>query len=250
VTVSILADKSNVNVANPIIAAVNNAVAQTTHEEGHQPPVSVDSSNAIYGANAQFIDTFVPGIVSVAVWQITMLLTLIAFVGERTSGTLFRLLASPLKESELVAGYALAFGAIGAAQSAVLLAVGVLLFNITIVGNVFLAFGVIALLAIVAEGLGILLSSFARREAQAVQFLPFVVLPAFLLSGVFWPIQAIPKWLQPVSYLLPTTYAVEAVRSVTLRGWGLDKIYPDVVALLIFAGVFLVLATILLRRRE
>ncbi|MFZ0925361.1 MAG: ABC transporter permease [Halobacteriota archaeon] len=250
VTVSILADKSNVNVANPIIAAVNNAVVQTTQGQGHQPPVSVDSSNAIYGANAQFIDTFVPGIVSVAVWQITMLLTLIAFVGERTSGTLSRLLASPLKESELVAGYAVAFGAIGAAQSAVLLAVAVLLFHITIVGNVFLSFGVIALLAIVAEGLGILLSSFARREAQAVQFLPFVVLPAFLLSGVFWPIEAIPEWLQPVSYLLPTTYAVEAVRSVNLRGWGLDKIYPDVVALLIFAGVFLVLATILLRRRE
>jgi len=250
VTVSILADKSNVNVANPIIAAVNNAVVQTTQGQGHQPPVSVDSSNAIYGANAQFIDTFVPGIVSVAVWQITMLLTLIAFVGERTSGTLSRLLASPLKESELVTGYAVAFGAIGAAQSAVLLAVAVLLFHITIVGNVFLSFGVIALLAIVAEGLGILLSSFARREAQAVQFLPFVVLPAFLLSGVFWPIEAIPEWLQPVSYLLPTTYAVEAVRSVNLRGWGLDKIYPDVVALLIFAGVFLVLATILLRRRE
>jgi ABC-2 type transport system permease protein len=250
VTVSILADKSNVNVANPIIAAVNNAVVQTTQGQGHQPPVSVDASNAIYGANAQFIDTFVPGIVSVAVWQITMLLTLIAFVGERTSGTLSRLLASPLKESELVAGYAVAFGAIGAAQSAVLLAVAVLLFHITIVGNVFLSFGVIALLAIVAEGLGILLSSFARREAQAVQFLPFVVLPAFLLSGVFWPIEAIPEWLQPVSYLLPTTYAVEAVRSVNLRGWGLDKIYPDVVALLIFAGVFLVLATILLRRRE
>jgi ABC-2 type transport system permease protein len=192
----------------------------------------------------------VPGIISVAVWQLTTLLTLISFVGERTSGTLFRLLASPLKESELVAGYALAFGAIGTTQSAVLLAVGVLLFNVTIVGNVILAFGVIALLAIVSEGLGILLSSLARREAQAIQFLPFVVLPAFLLSGVFWPIEAIPAWLRPVSYVLPTTYAVEAVRSVTLRGWGLDKIYPDVVALLIFASVFLVLATLLLRRRE
>jgi len=249
-TVGVLADESNVNVADPIIAAVNNAVVETTQSQGHQSPVSVNSSNAIYGANAQFIDTFVPGIVSVAVWQITMLLTLIAFVGERTSGTLSRLLASPLQESELVAGYAVAFGAIGAAQSAVLLAVAVLLFHITIVGNVFLSFGVIALLAIVAEGLGILLSSFARREAQAVQFLPFVVLPAFLLSGVFWPIEAIPEWLQPVSYLLPTTYAVDAVRSVNLRGWGLDKIYPDVVALCIFAGIFLVLATILLRRRE
>ncbi len=249
-TVKILADKSNPNVSDPIIGAVNSAVAQTIQGLGRQAPVSIDSSNAIYGANAQFIDFFAPGIICIAVWQLTTLLTLISFVGERTSGTLFRLLASPLKESELVAGYAVAFGVIGTTQSAVLLSVAVILFNVTIVGDVLLTFGVIALLAIVSEGLGILLSSFARREAQAIQFLPVVVLPAFLLSGVFWPIQAIPTWLRPVSYILPTTYAVEAVRSVILRGWGLDKIYPDVVALLIFAGVFLVLATILLRRRE
>ncbi len=249
-TITLLADKSNPNVSDPIIATVNTAVAQTIQGLGRQAPVSVDSSNAVYGANAQFIDFFAPGIICIAVWQLTTLLTLISFVGERTSGTLFRLLASPLKESELVVGYAVAFGIIGIAQSAVLLSAAVILFHVTIVGDVLLAFGVIALLAIVSEGLGIMLSSFARREAQAIQFLPIVVLPAFLLSGVFWPIQAIPEWLRPVSYVLPTTYAVEAVRSVILRGWGLDKIYPDVIALLIFAGVFLVLATILLRRRE
>jgi ABC-2 type transport system permease protein len=249
-TITLLADKSNPNVSDPIIAAVNTAVAQTIQGLGRQAPVSVDSSNAVYGANAQFIDFFAPGIICIAVWQLTTLLTLISFVGERTSGTLFRLLASPLKESELVAGYAAAFGIIGIAQSAVLLSAAVILFHVTIVGDVLLAFAVIALLAIVSEGLGIMLSSFARREAQAIQFFPIVVLPAFLLSGVFWPIQSIPEWLRPVSYVLPTTYAVEAVRSVILRGWGLDKIYPDVVALLIFAGVFLVLATILLRRRE
>lgn len=249
-TITLLADKSNPNVSDPIIATVNTAVAQTIQGLGRQAPVSVDSSNAVYGANAQFIDFFAPGIICIAVWQLTTLLTLISFVGERTSGTLSRLLASPLKESELVAGYAVAFGIIGIAQSAVLLSAAVILFHVTIVGDVLLAFGVIALLAIVSEGLGIMLSSFARREAQAIQFLPIVVLPAFLLSGVFWPIQAIPEWLRPVSYVLPTTYAVEAVRSVILRGWGLDKIYPDVIALLIFAGVFLALATILLRRRE
>ncbi|HYB59789.1 MAG TPA: ABC transporter permease [Candidatus Acidoferrales bacterium] len=249
VTIKLLADKSNPNLSNAIIAAVNNAVAQTIVSQGHQPPATVDSSNAIYGANAQFIDFFAPGIICIAVWQLTTLLTLISFVGERTSGTLLRLLASPLKESELVTGYAAAFGVIGTVQSAVLLAAAVILFNVTIVGNVLLTFVVIALLAIVSEGLGILLSSLARREAQAVQFLPFIILPAFLLSGVFWPIQAIPTWLRPVSYLLPPTYAVEAVRSVILRGWGLDKIYPDIAALVIFAAVFLTLATISLRRR-
>ncbi|MGZ4847211.1 MAG: ABC transporter permease [Halobacteriota archaeon] len=250
VTIRILADKSNPNVSDPIIGVVNGAVVQTVQGLGRQASVSVDSGNAIYGANSQFIDFFAPGIICIAVWQLTTLLTLISFVGERTSGTLLRLLASPLKESELVAGYAAAFGVIGITQSAVLLAVAVILFNVTIVGDVLLAFVVIALLAIVSEGLGILLSSLARREAQAIQFLPVVVLPAFLLSGIFWPIQAIPTWLRPVSYLLPTTYAVEAVRSVILRGWGLGQIYPDVVALLIFASIFLTLATLSLRRRE
>lgn len=249
-TIQVLADKSNPNVSDPIIGVVNSAVAHTIQGLGRQAPVSVDASNAIYGAHAQFIDFFAPGIICIAVWQLTTLLTLIAFVGERTSGTLLRLLASPLEESELVAGYAAAFGIIGTAQSVLLLTVAVALFNVTIVGNVLLAFVVIALLAIVSEGLGILLSSLARREAQAVQFLPIVVLPAFLLSGIFWPIQAIPEWLRPVSYLLPPTYAVDAVRSVIVRGWGLDRIYPDVVALLIFASVFLGLAVVLLRRRE
>src|SRR5664280_2177788 len=162
ITITLLADKSNPNVSNPIIGAVNTAVAKTIEGLGLQAPVSVDSSNAIYGANAQFIDFFAPGIISIAVWQLTTLLTLIAFVGERTSGTLFRLLASPLKESELVAGYAVAFGVIGTTQSAVLLTAAVILFKVTIVGDVLLAFGVIALLAVVSEGLGILLSSLAR----------------------------------------------------------------------------------------
>lgn len=249
-TIQVLADKSNPNVSDPIIGVVNSAVARTIQGLGRQAPVSVDSSNAIYGANAQFIDFFAPGIICIAVWQLTTLLTLISFVGERTSGTLLRLLASPLKESELVAGYAAAFGVIAMAQSALLLSVAVIIFNVTIVGDVLLAFVVIALLAIVSEGLGIMLSSVARREAQAIQFLPVVVLPAFLLSGIFWPIQAIPTWLRPVSYLLPTTYAVEAVRSVIVRGWGLNQIYPDILALLVFASVFLALAIISLRRRE
>ncbi|MGZ4883127.1 MAG: ABC transporter permease, partial [Halobacteriota archaeon] len=98
----------------------------------------------------------------IAVWQLTTLLTLISFVGERTSGTLLRLLASPLKESELVAGYAAAFGVIGMTQSAVLLAVAVVLFNVTIVGDVLLAFVVIALLAVVSGG-----SAYHSRASRA-----------------------------------------------------------------------------------
>ena len=89
------------------------------------------------------------------------------------------------------------FSLIGMGQALLLLLVGILVFDITMVGNVLLAFVVIALLAVVSQALGILLSSTARREAQAIQVLPFVILPAFLLAGIFWPVEAIPAWLRP-----------------------------------------------------
>ena len=109
---------------------------------------------------------------------------------------------------------------------------------------------VIALLAVVSQALGIMLSSLAKRESQVIQFLPFVLLPTFLLAGIFWPLEAIPSWLRPFSYLVPPTYAVDACRSVMLRGWGLGRIWIDIVALMGFAVAFLAFATESLRVRK
>jgi ABC-2 type transport system permease protein len=248
-TILIILDKSNVNVSNAVTKAVNTAVLMTLQEEGKNVPITV-VEDPLYGENAEFIDYFFPGILSFVAYLLTILLTLISFVSERVSGTLDRLLATPLKESEVVTGYAVAFGLVGIVQSAFLLTVGMVVFKVNVVGNVLIAFVVIALLAVVSQALGILLSGLAGREVQAIQFFPFVVLPAFLLSGIFWPIEAIPSWLQPASYLVPTTYAVDACRDVMLRGWGVEKVWPDIAALLVFAGVFLVAATWSLKRKR
>jgi ABC-2 type transport system permease protein len=183
-----------------------------------------------------------------AVFLLTTLLTLLSFVGERTSGTLERLRASPIRESEIVVGYAIAFGVIGMLQASLLLVIATLVFDITIVGNPFLAYFIIALLAVVSVSLGILLSSAAKREAQAVQFIPLIILPTFLLAGIFWPVEAIPSWLRPLSYAIPPSYAVEGMRSVMLRGWGFSGIWIEVVALLGFALVFLFLSVKSLQR--
>lgn len=194
--ITIRADKGNVNIATAVINSVAEAMMETMDEIGKETPISIVDS-PVYGENAEFIDFFVPGIVAFAIFLLTTLLTLLSFVGERTNGTLDRLLASPIQGSEIVAGYALAFSIIGMIQAAILLSVGTLVFKIIIVGNPVLAFLVIALLAIVSVSLGILLSSAAKREAQAVQFLPLIVLPTFLLAGIFWPIQAIPAFIRP-----------------------------------------------------
>jgi ABC-2 type transport system permease protein len=245
----IRADESVVNIKNAINKAVLDAISETMKEEGINQPITIHS-NPVYGENAGFIDFFVPGIMAFIVYLLTTLLTLLSFVGERTSGTLERLLATPLTEGELITGYAITFGILGTIQSALLLTIALAVFKIIVIGNVFLAFFVIALLAIVSMSLGILLSSLAKREAQAVQFIPFIILPVFLLSGVFWPVEAIPQWLQPISYLVPTTYAVEACRAVILKGWTINQIWKDILALIIFAIIILILANWSLKRRK
>lgn len=247
--ITIKADESVVNVKNAIMGTISDSIDTTVKEEGIKSPVTVNS-DPVYGKDATFIDFFVPGIMAFVVYLLTTLLTLLAFVGERTSGTLDRLLSTPLRESEIVGGYGLAFGIIGTLQAAFLLTVAIFAFNIMIVGNVILAFIIVALLAVVSQSLGILLSSLAKREAQAIQFIPFVILPVFLLSGVFWPVEAIPIWLRPISYLVPPTYAVDACRGVMLKGWGFAQIWSDFLALILFAVFFLLLATWSLKRKS
>lgn len=249
-TIQVRLDKSNVNVANAIAKAVSDAVLKTMKDTGNAAPISVDADNAIYGKGAKFMDFFVPGIMAFVVFMLTTLLTLISFVGERTSGNLERLQATPLRASEIVIGYAIAFSIIGMLQSILLLVIGVTVFNIMIVGHIALAFVVIALLAVVSLSLGILLSSLAKREAQAIQFFPLIVLPTFLLAGIFWPVEAIPSWLRPLSYAIPPSYAVDATRSVMLRGWGVGGIWVDIVALFGFAVAFLSLAVWSLQRSK
>lgn len=247
-SVEIHIDMSNVNLADSIMQEFNSAVQETIAQSGFEMPVGVERV-AVYGANAEFMDFFVPGIMAFVVYILTTLLTLITFVGERVSGTLDRLISTPLRESEIVAGYALTFSIVGTLQAALLLTVGMLAFGVNVEGNVLLAFLVVALLAIVCQALGILLSSVTHREAQAVQLIPFIIIPGFLLSGVFWPIEAIPVWLRPLSYLVPPSYAIDACRSVMLRGWGLDMVWMDIAALAGFALLFLGLATLSLKRR-
>lgn len=249
IDITVKADESVVNVKNAIYGSLVDAQKTTFDDEGFKSPININK-NPVYGKNAEFIDFFVPGIMAFVVYILTTLLTLISFVGERVSGTLERVLATPITETEVIFGYGIAFSIVGILQSAILLIMGITIFDIKIVGNVLLAFFGIAILAIVCQSLGILLSNLADRVEQAIQFIPFVVLPAFLLSGIFWPIEAIPQWLRPLSYLMPPTYAVSASRAVMIKGWGIDMIWMDLLALLVFAVIFLILSIYSLKSKR
>ena len=248
-TVTVRADKSNTQIYTAILVELRSAMDAVMEDMGVEPPVEFDDSNAVYGQGAVFSDFLIPGVIAFAIFLLTTLLTLLTFTTERVNKTLDRLLVTPVTEGEIVAGYAIAFGLIGTGQSILLIAWGIVGFDIFVEGNLGLAILVAALLAIASMAFGILLSAAARTEAQATQMIPLIVMPVFLLSGIFWPIEAIPSWLQPAAYILPPTHAVDALRSIMIRGWGLAEIWPQVLALLGFIVVFLLIAAFSLRRK-
>lgn len=248
-TVDLRLDGSNSQFVAHIQRQLQLALERSIAQTGQQLPVTVAPTFA-YAQGARYIDFFVPGIMVFAALIFTTLLTLLAFVGERTGGTLARLLVTPVKGFEIVLGYALAFGLVAAVQGAILLGVALLVFDVMLVGPLLVAALVVVLIAVDAMSLGILLSAAARRESQAVQMIPLVIFPTFLLSGIFVAIEVLPAWLRPFAWLIPPTYAVEALRNVMLRGWGLAESWPQITALVGFGALFLGLAAWGLERQR
>jgi ABC-2 type transport system permease protein len=247
--ITLLLDGSNTNIMQAVTSSVQTSLAVVLYQDaGFTSPVRVDADK-VYGDGMGFIDTFAPGVISLAVMMVTFMLSIISFIHERTTGTLARLLSTPVTEGEVVLGYAMAFGLIGLVQSLMVLATALVLFDIQVEGSLLLVLLTIFLLGVGMQGLGFLLSANARTEFQAIQFIPLILFPSILLSGVFWPIQAVPEILRPISYFLPLTYAIDGARSVMVRGWGLEQVWPDLVILTLFAVAMLSLSVLLMKRR-
>lgn len=242
-------DNSNIIGGDGTPGEVGTAAGIVDQALGQRSAIDV-VANPIYGAVVSFEDYFIPGIISFVVFFLPALMTLLLFVIEKSSGTYERILSTPLTEGELVAGYALTFGSLAIAQSTLLFLSGIAAFGLSITLAGFLsALFIIILEAIGSQAFGILLSGFAKRADQAVQLLPFVVLPALTLTGAIQPLDVMPAWLQPVSYVLPPTYATDALRDVLIKDWSLAQIWLYPAILLVFAAVFLVGATLSFRRR-
>ena len=242
-------DTTNQQLASVVVPELARATQQFAGDQGAQSPIAYDTNYAFTKAkDARYIDYFVPGVMAFAITFFTTLLTLLAFVGERTSGTLDRLRVSPATEAEIVLGNELAFGIIAAVQGTLILTVALWVYHVLVVGPMWVAALLVILTALVAQAIGISISAAAKRESQAVQFIPLIIFPVFLLSGIFVPVGSLPGWLQPFSYLLAPTWAVDGLRDVFLRGWGIEHVWVNVAVLAGFAILFTGIAIVGLRR--
>ena len=203
------------------------------------------------GPNLDTLDYFGAAAIGLIVFFLVFVVTIVSFLNERSQGTLERLMASPLRRGEIVIGYMIGFTVLALVQSVEVLLFALYVLNVHNAGNVFLIFGIEALMAITAVNLGIFLSMFARTEFQAVQFIPLVIVPQFLLSGILFPVSSEPTWLQYLSNVLPLTYAVNALRDVMVKGADLtwSSLQLDVGVVAAFVLLFVVAGTATLRRR-
>ena len=220
----------------------------------------------VYGTpSSDHMAPFAPAIVAFFVYFFVYLLTGVSFLRERTGGTLERLMATPVTRGEVVTGYILGFGLFAMLQVAILLtwalvairvpAIGPLPdvaigLGIAVAGSPLLAFLVVLLLALGAVSLGIFLSTFARTELQVIQFIPVVLVPQFLLSGVLFSVDSLPSVLQPLVHFMPLAYAVDALREIFIRGADLSvaDVQLDIAVLAAVAVLFAAVAFRTIRR--
>ena len=180
---------------------------------------------------------------------ITMfLVTSVAMLRERTGGTLERLLTTPMAKLDLLLGYALAFGAVALLQAALatVLVIGVL--GLDPAGPVALVLVLAVANALLGMALGLFVSAFAQTEFQAVQFMPLIVIPQILLCGLFIPRDQLPDVLEVISNLLPLSYAVDAMQTLTASAETAD-VWADLAVVAAFAAGALGLGAATLRRR-
>jgi ABC-2 type transport system permease protein len=180
---------------------------------------------------------------------VMFLVTSIAMLRERTSGTLERLLTTPLSRLDLLLGYGAAFGLAAAVQAVVTVTVATTVYGLDVAGPLSLIVLIAVVDAVLGVALGLLASAFARSEFQAVQFMPVVVLPQFFLCGLLVPREQLAGWLQAVSDVLPLTYAVDALHEVGASTAATGRMWIDVGVVAGAALLALGLAAATLRRR-
>ena len=215
--------------------------ARTGVRPSDTPPVDV-RVRPLYNPALRNALFMVPGIIGALLSNMLILMTAIAVVRERETGTLEQLIVTPLNRTEIMIGKIAPYVCVGFVQMTTVLLVGSLLFKVPIRGSLLLIYAVAFVFIIANLGLGLLFSTLARTQAAAMQASFFVMLPNMMLSGFMFPREAMPAVAAAFGWLLPLTYFLQFLRGVILKGVGLPELWGQVVMLLVSALVFFTLS--------
>lgn len=234
------------------LAKVSRQKAATVKAKNKQETASASSVKIVnhyqYGdKDTGYFAKIAPVLMAFFIFFFVFLISGMALLGERTSGTLDRLLATPVKRSDIVFGYLLDYGLLGFLQAVVICLAGIYILNIEIVGSLAAVVTVCVLFAFVALAFGLLLSTFAESEFQMMQFIPLIVVPQVFFSGIV-PLSSMAGWVQALGKILPLTYAGDAMTGIIMEGQSLAQVSGDLAALACFLLVLTSLNILGLKR--
>ncbi|HEX7803461.1 MAG TPA: ABC transporter permease [Pseudoxanthomonas sp.] len=217
--------------------------------DGRSAPQGQISVLPLYNPERRSAVNVVPGLIGVILTMTLVMFTAMAIVRERERGNLELLITTPVSSGELMIGKVLPYIGVGLVQTTVVLLLGVWLFKVPINGSLWGVYGAAMLLIVANLTLGLLVSTAAKTQFQAMQMAFFLFLPSILLSGFMFPFDGMPKIAQWIAEVLPLTHFVRLIRGVILRGANLLELWPDVLALLAFTVVVMSLAILRFRKR-
>ncbi len=258
--VSFIIDGSDPTIANTALASAS-AIGQAHGAEllqtalrrggtlpGLLPGVEV-RTRVWYNPNMRSANYMVPALIGLILQTLTALLTAVAIVREREQGTLESLIVTPIRSVELVLGKIVPYVVLAFMDMILILVVGTYWFHVPINGSVTLLLALAALFLMSSLGIGLLVSSAARTQQEAMMMAFFTILPSVFLSGFMFPIASMPPVLQWLSKVIPLTYFLVIDRGIVLKGNGMDILLPQVTMLTVLGVIILSLAVLRFRKR-
>lgn len=204
----------------------------------------------LFSDNERMFDSLGPSLLAIFPMIIMFLITSIATLRERTSGTLERMLTTPIAKVDILLGYALAFGFLAIIQASLASVVALRLLGMDVAGPEWMLVVIAVSDALLGTALGLMMSAFARSEFQAVQFMPAFILPQILLCGLLVPLAKMPDILEGIARVLPMTYAVEAMQNIGREVEISDETLRDLWIVLGVVVIAVILGALTLRRRS
>jgi ABC-type multidrug transport system permease subunit len=241
----VLIDGSDSSIAQEALAAatgIGQAVSSTIRSSG-APLIDV-RPRMLFNPSLRSANFLVPGLIGVIMQLITIFLTALSIVGERERGTLDQLLVTPIGTTGLMLGKIAPYAVIGFVDFLAVLGAMRFVFAVPIAGNVWLLLLLAMGFLVASLGLGLLISSVARTQAQAMLMAFGVMLPSILLSGFFFERDAMPLVMQWIGYAIPLTYFLEILRGIVLRGETFSSLWPSVTAMLALGTALIVIASV------
>jgi len=264
-TITIVTDQSNPQISTLLQIALKEVFGQIgtwlaqQNVEGLSPAVNANNSLAIvkpYSVQTEgavlghfsYFDFIAPGIMAMTVMMSVMTGLPAAISHEKEVGTLDGMMAAPINRLAIIVGKTLAQTARGLLQGILILTLAVALFGVTIHGSILLVFALLLLGVFSFVGLGVVITSFAKDQETAMMVMMTLMFPMMFLSGVFFPIQQMPWYMQGISKVLPLTYAATALRKVMVLGAGVSMITTELAVLIGFGVVMTIIAVPVFRR--